>query len=334
MLERRHVAQEPEGLLRRPADWVKDLAGVDHLPEPSAAFSGTLHGQEQGEQARSVGGARVLAKGLAQGKVLGLTVRREPTGVGRQEGEGRLLVAAVFGEVEVDAPDETPGRAEAPEEVLEAELGRALLVGEGHFELSPERRQDRGCEVLGPGHHRSSGCERLELVGSGLRRRDELLGSIDCLAGAERGHESGAELPPVAEDRWQDSPDLRGAEEKEPVAGAPREGLLDALGAVRLEYRSVVGGDRSESAARGQAQGAGVLAQVFPPSRAAWAAGHQGGMKTPYRDWSLLAAVDVGAAASRARSRSSSFSWVGVAVLPFRSRPIAERLGPRFLRSY
>jgi hypothetical protein len=58
--------------------------------------------------------------------VLGLAVRREPARVGSEEGEGRLLVLAVLGEVVVHPPDDVPGRIHALEEFLDRGTGLGL----------------------------------------------------------------------------------------------------------------------------------------------------------------------------------------------------------------
>ena len=99
---------------RRPAQGVEDLARVDHGPEPRAGLGRPLHGQEEREQPVLLRRAGVLAQRLAEREVLGLAVGGEARGVGREEGEGRLVVLAVLGEVEVDAADQVPGRVPPP----------------------------------------------------------------------------------------------------------------------------------------------------------------------------------------------------------------------------
>ncbi len=119
MLQRGRVAEEAEGLLDGPAEGVEELPGVHHLLEPGTALRRALHGEKEREEAGLVGGAGVLAERLPEGEVLGLAVSREAAGIGGEKGERGLFVAAVLGEVEVDAPDEVPGRVEGLEEVLE-----------------------------------------------------------------------------------------------------------------------------------------------------------------------------------------------------------------------
>ena len=149
-LEPRQIGQQLERLRGRPAQRVEDLARIDHRLQPRALLGRALHGQEQREQPRLVGGARVLAQGLAERQVLGLRLRRQPRRVRRQEGERRLLVPAVLGEVEVDAADQVPGRAPAREELLNRGLRLGQLHAERRVDRVPERLQDGGVRYSAP----------------------------------------------------------------------------------------------------------------------------------------------------------------------------------------
>ena len=223
-----------ERLLRRPAQRVEDLAGVDHRLEPGAALGRPLHRQEQREQALLVRRAGVLAQGLAERQVLGLAVRGEPVGVGREEGERRLLVLAVLGEVEVDAADEVPGRVQPLEELLRARrLTRASSVAKAAADLVPQRLEDGGGQVLGA---RSSAARRRRAPPA---RRAEAAGAARPAAPspsgrrAERGHE--AATPARASRRrpaGSTVADLAGAELQQPVAGPALEGLAQPLAEV------------------------------------------------------------------------------------------------------
>ena len=153
-LELAHVAEEPERLFGRPAQRVEDLSRVDHGPEPRAALGGALDRKEERQEPRLVGRARVLAERLSQGDVLGLRVRRQPRGVGRQEGERRVGVLAVLGQVEVDAPDDVPGRVLPLEEVLHRRLRPGQLGAEGRVDRVPERLEHGRRQVFRAGHRR------------------------------------------------------------------------------------------------------------------------------------------------------------------------------------
>src|SRR5713226_8231654 len=102
---------------------MEDLARLHHLLEPRAAFRRALDWKQQREEALLVDSARVLAQGLAERQMLSLAVRRQPARVGGQEGEGKLLVPAVFGQVEVHPSQEVPDRVQALQEVLDGGLG-------------------------------------------------------------------------------------------------------------------------------------------------------------------------------------------------------------------
>ena len=58
--------------------------------------------------------AGVFAQRLASGTMLRPGLRRKPRRVGRHEGERRLRVAAVLGQVEMHAADQVPGRVQRP----------------------------------------------------------------------------------------------------------------------------------------------------------------------------------------------------------------------------
>ena len=163
--ELRDVAEEAEGLLRRPAQRVEDLAGVDHLLEPGAALGRALHREQQREEPLLVGRARVLAQGLAERQVLGLAVRREPAGVGREEGERRLLVLAVLGEVEVHPPDDVPGRVQPLEEVLDRGLRLGQLARRRPRRVPPQSaRSTSAVRYSAPGIDGRGRGQRLQIV--------------------------------------------------------------------------------------------------------------------------------------------------------------------------
>ena len=232
--------QELEGLARGEAQRVEDLAGVDHRLEPRARLAGALHGQEQREQAVALRLPGVLAQRVTEREMLGLAVGGELPGVGGDEGEGRLVVLAVQGEVEVDAAHEVPRRAEAPEQFLRAEPGARPLVVEGGADLLPQRLEDRGAEVLRARHRRRGRGQRQERL---ARRR----GSVPAPASrrrlrgrAERVHEEGAQLAPIREHGGQRRADLAGAELQQPVAGPAGEGLPQPRLRIRRQRRRVV----------------------------------------------------------------------------------------------
>ena len=144
---------------------MEEAAGIHHLPQPGAVPGCTLDRQKQREKLVPAGGSRVLAKRLAEREMLRGTVSRKTMRVGREEGEGSLVVPAVFGKVEMDAPDDVPGRVECLEVFLQGGLRFGLLGREGRPHLRPQGSKDIDREVLGAGHGWSRGCQRFQVVG-------------------------------------------------------------------------------------------------------------------------------------------------------------------------
>ena len=182
-------------------------------------------GEQEREEPLLVGRARVLAQRLAERQVLGLAVRREPAGVGREKGEGRLLVLAVLGEVEVHPPDEVPGRVQALEEVLD----RGLRLGELAWRRpSPSSlqsaRSTSAVRYSAPGITGAAEASDARSSSAGDGGTSTLV-LLDVRPRAECGDVAVAELPPVGEDRRQDLTDLGGPEPQEPVPGPSTEGL-------------------------------------------------------------------------------------------------------------
>jgi hypothetical protein len=166
--------------------------------------------------------------------VLRLAVRRQPAGVGGQEGERRLLVLAVLGQVEVHPADHVPGRVELLEELGHRGLRLGALALECLLEIAPQRGQHLTRQVLRPRHDRRRGGQRLQLrVG---RRRH--LGSPAVHIGnrAQAGDVARAELAPVRERGRQGLSNLAGAQPEEAVPGAAGERLLEPARQRRIHH--------------------------------------------------------------------------------------------------
>jgi hypothetical protein len=245
-LERRQIVQHLHRVGGRPAQRMEDLAALDHGGEPRRRLRRALHGEQQRQQRVLARGARVLLQRLAERQVLRLGRAGEPRGVGGEEREGRLLVAAVLGEVEVDAADQVPGRALRVEEVLErlarGGVGRAQRVAE----LGPQRGERVGGDVLAASHRRR-GARQLGQLGERRRDRRRRLG-----AGADRRDVARGEVAPEAERRRQRRADLGRAEPEEAGAGAVGEGGDQARGDVGRQGRGVVVVGQCEPAVRRQ----------------------------------------------------------------------------------
>ena len=110
MLQLGHIVQQGQRLTGAPAQRLENLAAVDEVFQPKAVLASALQRRQQGQQALPVGSGGVFAQRLAQRPVLCLALRRQPGGVGGEQGEGILLVLAVLGQMNVNAADEVPGR--------------------------------------------------------------------------------------------------------------------------------------------------------------------------------------------------------------------------------
>ena len=127
---------------------MEDLARIDHGLQPRAGLRRALHGKQQGQQTVLVCRARVFAQSLAQRKMLGLGVRREPRGVGGEKGERRVRVLAVLGEIEVHAADQVPRRVPALQEVLYPAFRFRQFDAERSVQFLPESAKDLRGQIL------------------------------------------------------------------------------------------------------------------------------------------------------------------------------------------
>ncbi len=95
----------------RPRQRVVDVAGVDQLADERALLGRTRQGREQREQLLAVLGPGVVLERPAERQVLGLGLLGNLVDVGRDEGEGKLGISLVLGQVEADPADHVPDRA-------------------------------------------------------------------------------------------------------------------------------------------------------------------------------------------------------------------------------
>lgn len=182
--------------------------------------------------------------------MLRFAMRGKPIGVGCEEGEGRLLVLAIDGQVEVHAPDDVPHRIQSFEEVLNAIPGFAQLDGESRTDFAPECAQYVRRQILGTRHHRSGEGERGKIfLGRGQQLRAPLR---RVWSGAQRRDVAAAELPPPGEDRRQNLPDLSGPESQQSMARPTGECLFDPLDERRIQFGDVFRGSKDEVPVRCQ----------------------------------------------------------------------------------
>ena len=238
-LEGGRVLEELQRLPRGPAQRVEDLARIDHLLQPGAAFGGALDGHQQGQQAFAIPGAGIFLQGLAQRQVLRPGLGRESRRIGREKREGCGFILPVLGEVEMHASHQVPGRMASLEEILHRELRLGALGIEGQVGGAPKIGQDRCHQILRPGHGRRGRGHPRELALLGQRRGRLLATLADIRKRAERRHITGAQLAPIGEDRGQRRADLLGTQAKEAVAGPSLERLRQAYLPPGLQRESV-----------------------------------------------------------------------------------------------
>ena len=104
---------------------MKDFAGVDDLFQPVQALGRMADRLQQLEQPALVVGEvaqRLRQRRMAQSAVLGERGR-----IGRHEGERKIGVAPVFGEIEMHAPDQPPATVRARHEITQRRAARREL---------------------------------------------------------------------------------------------------------------------------------------------------------------------------------------------------------------
>ena len=152
--ERGSVLEELQRLLRAPAQRVKDLAGIDHRLQPGALLGGALDRHQQRQQALAVLRAGIFLQGLAERQMLRLGLRRKPRRVGREEGERRFFVLAVFGEIEMHAPDQIPGGMAGLEESCTETLASASSASNAASIARQRSARTAAVKIFRAGHGR------------------------------------------------------------------------------------------------------------------------------------------------------------------------------------
>ena len=102
------------------------------------------------------------------------SVRRQPRGVGGDEGERGLLVAAIFRQIKMHAPDKIPGWVVRFEVSLQGLLRLGTFRSARGIDLLPQGLKHCSAEVLPARHGWRRGYERIDLVArwelNGMRR--------------------------------------------------------------------------------------------------------------------------------------------------------------------
>ena len=133
--------------------------------------------------------------------MLSFRLRRQPRRIGGQKGEGRVLIVAVLGKIEVNTADQVPRRISVPKEVLDlaSELGQ--LAAKGGIQFPPKGTKHRRRKILRSGHRGCVQHQRIQLR-IGRRRNWSLRRRVRQMRlRAEARHIVRTELSPVGEDR-------------------------------------------------------------------------------------------------------------------------------------
>src|SRR5229473_772235 len=100
--------------------------------------------------------------------MLRLGLGRKPCRVSRKKRERGLLVPPVFGQVEMHASDQVPGRMTALEELLDGKSGVSQFGVESRVDVAPQISQDRRRQIFRAIHRRNGRGHLVELT---VRRR-------------------------------------------------------------------------------------------------------------------------------------------------------------------
>jgi hypothetical protein len=161
-----------------------------------------LYRHQKRKEAYAISGPGIFLQSLAEREMLSLGFGRKLRRVGRQEGEGSVLILAILREVEVNTSYEIPGWVTALEELLHGELGLRQFGIKGRIHAAPKIGQDLRRQVLRTSHGRNGRGH----PGQFTVRRDRhprLTSLADPGEGAQRRNVACPEFPPKGQ-RWRE----------------------------------------------------------------------------------------------------------------------------------
>ena len=226
-LEGRDRLQEPVGLGRCPRHRLVDGAGIDQLGQPRHLLGGALQRHQQVEQRLAVLARRGFLQRPCERPMLHLAAGARPHGIGGEEGERMLLVAAVLGQVQADLADRVPRRMPRVEPRRHGPAVRPDLVGERGVDVRPPGDDPLAVHVLGALHGRHRARQPVALVRWAVDLH-ALAALLEIGRRAEPGHERVAHLAQERKIRGQWGVELGGAEIEQRVAGTAVEGASEA----------------------------------------------------------------------------------------------------------
>ena len=241
-LEFGDVGEKLKRFRGRPAQGVVDFPRLDHRAQPGTLRRAFLHRLQQRQEPRFVARARVLAQSLAERQMLRATLRGQLRRVGRDERERRLCVGAVFGEIEVYAANEVPGRMACSQKFLERSLRLPALLPERRANLRPQAGKNLRIQVLTAGHRRRGVRERRECVRRRRRHLARIRGGIlrEARRGrAQNGDIARSEIAPIGKVDRQRSADFAKPQPQQPVPGAARKRRFESLQEFERQRRRI-----------------------------------------------------------------------------------------------
>ena len=182
--------------------------------------------------------------------MLSLRLRGQARRISGEEGEWRLRILAVLGQVEMHPAYQIPDRVAALEKFLQGTVRFSELCLEGLAHTAPQRSKNLGGEIFCACHNWRRVCQPGQFRGIVRRRPDRRAVFVSALGSAKRGDKPGAEIPPPGKDRRENRPCVVYAKREEAVSASPCEGALEAFGPVCIQNAAVIGFYQSQNAVR------------------------------------------------------------------------------------
>ncbi len=117
---------------------MENLAGVDDLPQPIAGFAGATDRLQQFEQIGFGARAGIFAQSRPERRMAKRALPCQARNIGGEKGEGPLGVLAVFGKIEMHAPDMPPPAVARGEKPVQIETAFCALDVKGIAEQTPQ----------------------------------------------------------------------------------------------------------------------------------------------------------------------------------------------------
>ncbi len=158
--------------------------------------------------------------------MLGIALGAQARGVASQEGKRVLLIALVFGEVEVHSTHDVPGRILSRQNFLDRAWCRADFASPRLQKRTPLRFKEIDGDVLTTLHGRRRLTQRLQFRAPDWNFHTLPL-RLDLRGAAKRGNEQAREIAPEGKCRRKRRRDLNRAEMQESHSLTDLKGVAD-----------------------------------------------------------------------------------------------------------